>query len=79
MKLLTIRDLHIQTGHWVRKAQRSGVPLVITDRGRPVAALTAYDASKRPRGLPKRSALKQRLPRIRVDSAATVSDMRERS
>jgi prevent-host-death family protein len=79
MKALTIRELHIQTGHWVRKAQTSAVPIVITDRGRPVATLSAYDASRKPQPLPKRAYLKQRLPKINVDSAEVVSDMRDRS
>jgi prevent-host-death family protein len=42
MRKITIRDLHIKTGEWVRKAA-SGDGVVITDRGRPVATLTALD------------------------------------
>jgi prevent-host-death family protein len=69
----------MKTGQWVRKAQGSGLPIVITDRGRPVATLAPYDASTRPRPLPKRSSLKKRLPKVDVDSAVIVSDMRDRS
>jgi len=38
MRKITIRDLHIKTGEWVRKAA-SGDTVVITDRGQPVAPL----------------------------------------
>jgi prevent-host-death family protein len=38
MKTISIRDLHMDTGGWVRRAARGG-PIVVTDRGRRVAAL----------------------------------------
>jgi len=37
MKQVSIRDLHQKTGYWVRLASRQ--PIVVTDRGRPVATL----------------------------------------
>ncbi len=40
MKSITIRELHQQTGRWVR--QRSVKKLVITDRGKPTALLIPY-------------------------------------
>ena len=36
---ITIKELHATTGDHVRKAGSSRVPVVITDRGRPVAVL----------------------------------------
>lgn len=38
MKSITIRQLHEQTGRWVRRAAALG-ELHVTDRGRPVARL----------------------------------------
>lgn len=38
---LTIKQLHAQTGVHVRKAGASRAPVIITDRGQPVAALTS--------------------------------------
>lgn len=40
MKTISLRELHESTGTWVREAARIG-PLVITDRGKPVARLEA--------------------------------------
>ena len=79
MPRLSIRELHMQTGHWVRKAQRSAVPIVITDRGRPIATLAPFDASRQPRPLPPRALLEKPLPKIDADSAEIVADMRDRS
>ena len=38
MEHIGIRDLHLKTGEWVRRAA-VGEGVVITDRGRPLAAL----------------------------------------
>ncbi len=78
MRTLTVRDLHLKTGHWVRAAQRGGAAIVITERGRPVATLSAYDATRHARPLPPRSGLKRPLPKIAVDSSTVVSAMRDR-
>jgi len=40
MKTVSLRELHEATGTWVRKAVRLGA-ITITDRGRPVARITA--------------------------------------
>jgi prevent-host-death family protein len=79
MKRLSIRELHVQTGQWVRKAGRSKTPIVITDRGRPVAVLAPYEPVAKRRPLPRRADLVLRLPRVDIDSAAIVSEMRDRS
>src|SRR3954463_13130768 len=44
MKTISIRELHLNTGRWVRHAASRG-PIVVTDRGRRVAALQPFDAS----------------------------------
>jgi len=38
MKQIRIRDLHMKTGEWVRRAAR-GEGVVITERGRPATSL----------------------------------------
>jgi prevent-host-death family protein len=43
MKTISIRELHLKTGQWVRHAASRG-PIVVTDRGRRVAALQPFDA-----------------------------------
>ena len=37
MKTITIRELHMHTGKWVRNVSE---PVIITDQGRPVASLS---------------------------------------
>jgi antitoxin (DNA-binding transcriptional repressor) of toxin-antitoxin stability system len=77
MATITIRELHLNTGRWVRKAA-AGEAVVVTDRGRQVATLRAIDASPPGRPLPDREARIRRRSRIRVDSARYVSEMRNR-
>ncbi|MFZ4597714.1 MAG: type II toxin-antitoxin system Phd/YefM family antitoxin [Terrimicrobiaceae bacterium] len=36
MKTVSIRELHMHTGQWVRNVSE---PIIITDQGRPVASL----------------------------------------
>jgi prevent-host-death family protein len=55
MKTISIRELHMKTGRWVRHAASQG-PIVVTDRGRRVAALQPFDASVTGRPLPNREA-----------------------
>ncbi|MBV9342773.1 MAG: type II toxin-antitoxin system prevent-host-death family antitoxin [Acidobacteria bacterium] len=43
MKTITIRELHLETGRWVRRVA-TGEVIVVTDRGRRVAALHLFDA-----------------------------------
>ena len=42
MGKVSIRELHFRTGEWVRRASAEG-PVVVTDRGRPVATLVPYE------------------------------------
>src|SRR5438067_11501522 len=55
MKTISIRELHLKTGQWVRHAASRG-PIVVTDRGRRVAALQPFDASVTSRPLLNREA-----------------------
>lgn len=78
MKTISIRELHGNTGGWVRYAATNG-PVVVTDRGRRVAALQAFKASLLGKPLPDREAKIRKRSRIRVDSAVYQSGMRERA
>jgi prevent-host-death family protein len=77
MRAISIRELHLATGRWVRRAGARDA-VVITDRGRPVATLVPYQGSHSRRGLPDREKEIRKLPRLPVDSGDIVSEMRER-
>lgn len=53
MRRISIRELHLDTGGWVRRAAALG-SVVITDRGRPVAELHPHEPAGKP--LPDREA-----------------------
>ena len=76
MKTISIRQLHLKTGWWVRHAA-SGGPIVVTDRGRRVAALQPFDASVTRRPLPNREAAIRKRSKVRVDSVVYQSELRE--
>ena len=79
MKRIGIRELHLKTGKWVRRAAL-GKGVVITDRGRPVAFLLPVrpgDLStpfRERRTSPEFDAL----PPVRGDSGGYVSEDRDR-
>jgi antitoxin (DNA-binding transcriptional repressor) of toxin-antitoxin stability system len=75
MKTITIRELHLKTGRWVRHAAIHG-PVVVTDRGRRVAALQPFDAATTRRPLPDRETVIRKRSRIPVDSAVYVGEDR---
>jgi antitoxin (DNA-binding transcriptional repressor) of toxin-antitoxin stability system len=76
MKTISIRELHLKTGWWVRHAASRG-PIVVTDRGRRVAALQPFDASVMSRPLPNREAAIRKRSKVPVDSAVYQSELRE--
>lgn len=77
MTTITVRELHINTGRWIRRAA-DGEPVIVTERGRRVAALRAIDASPPGRPLPNRETRIRKRSRITVDSVRYVSEMRSR-
>lgn len=77
MRTITIRELHMKTGRWVRHAAANG-PVTITDRGRRVATLRPAEQVIVGRPLPDREAKILRQSRIPVDSSVYVSEMRNR-
>ena len=76
MKTISIRELHLQTGRWVRHAASRG-PIVVTDRGRRVAALQPFDASMTGRPLPNREAAIRKRSEVPFDSVVYQSELRE--
>jgi prevent-host-death family protein len=46
MTTISIRELHERTGAWVRQAAQLG-PIIVTERGRPIARLEAVEAPVR--------------------------------
>ena len=76
MKTISIRELHLKTGRWVRHAASRGL-IVVTDRGRRVAALQPFDASVTGRPLPNREAAIRKRSKVPVDSAVYQSELRE--
>ena len=76
MKTISIRELHLKTGRWVRHAVTRG-PIVVADRGRSVAALQPFDPSVIGRPLPNREAAIRKRSKVPVDSALYVSKLRE--
>ena len=76
VKTISIRELHLKTGQWVRHAASRG-PILVTDRGRRVAALQPFDASMTGRPLPNREAAIRKRSKVPVDSAVYQSELRE--
>ena len=75
MKTISIRELHLQTGRWVRHAASRG-PVVVTDRGRRVAALQPLDLTSAGRPLPHREEAIRKRSRIAVDSVVYQAETR---
>jgi antitoxin (DNA-binding transcriptional repressor) of toxin-antitoxin stability system len=46
MKTISIRELHLKTGTWVKRAGELG-SIIVTERGRPVARLEALVEGRR--------------------------------
>jgi prevent-host-death family protein len=76
MKTISIRELHLETGRWVRRAAGRG-PIVVTDRGRRIAALQPFDASMAARPLPDRESVIRKRSRVPVDSVVYQAALRE--
>ena len=76
MKTISIRELHLETGRWVRHAATRG-SIVVTDRGRRVAALQPFDASVTARPLPNREVAIRKRSKVPVDSVVYQSELRE--
>jgi antitoxin (DNA-binding transcriptional repressor) of toxin-antitoxin stability system len=80
MVQITIRDLHMKTGEWVRKAARAG-GIVVMDRRRPVAKLVSFTPEDQGKPFADRCLIKgfAELPKSSHDSTRYLSEDRERA
>ena len=80
MVQITIRDLHMKTGDWVRKAAHFG-NIVVMDRSRPVAKLVPFTPEDEGTSFADRPLVKGflALPKSRNDSTLHLSEDRERA
>jgi len=76
MKQISISELQSDAGRWIRRAAIEK-QIVITDQGRPVAALIPFWPSQSGKPLPNREERISRRSHITVDSAVYLSDMRD--
>jgi antitoxin (DNA-binding transcriptional repressor) of toxin-antitoxin stability system len=77
MTIISIRELHLETGRWVRRAA-AGEAVIVTDRGRRVASLAPFEPSMLGRPLPNREERIRTRSRLTVDSTDVISEMRDR-
>ena len=80
MKEISIRELHLETGPWVRAAHK-GTPVVIKDRGRPVATLVPFAPEHGATPFAERILVKgfAELPPTKGDCTESISDDRNRA
>jgi len=77
---ITIRDLHMKTGEWIRKAGQSE-GIVVLDRKQPVARIIAYSESDRGLSFSQRAHVKgfEDIRGCESDSSAFISEDRDRA
>ncbi len=76
MNTITLKQLHQHTGRYARAAREE--PCLVTDRGHPVAMLTAPVTALLEKRLPRRFSLDAAVvPKRRLDSTAAVSANRD--
>ena len=74
MKTISIKQLHAQTGRWVRAARTS--PVIVTDHGEEVAVLNSREKSDLPRPVFTLAGRKPR-PKVSGDSTVLISEDRD--
>ena len=74
MKVISIKQLHAETGRWVRAARKQTI--VVTDRGEKVAALKPHVEEESPRPVFTGRDW-SKLPSSPVDSTAFISEERD--
>jgi antitoxin (DNA-binding transcriptional repressor) of toxin-antitoxin stability system len=79
MVRITIRDLHMKTGEWVRKAAHGGI--VVMERRRPIAKLVPLMPEDQGGAFAGRPLVKgfSALPKSSHDSARHLAEDRERA
>lgn len=80
MVQISIRELHMKTGEWVRKAAHAG-SIVVMDRSQPVAKLVPFAPEDQGKAFADRPLAKgfSGLPKMRHDSTRYLSQDRERA
>lgn len=80
MKEISIRDLHLKTGEWVRKVG-SERKIIITERGEPIATLVPFEPAHKGTPFIKRYLVPgfAKLPQIDHDSTLYISIDRDRA
>lgn len=80
MVQITIRDLHMKTGEWVRKAA-DAESIVVMDRRRPVAKLVPFTPEDQGMPFRERPLVKgfSSLPKLPHDSTVFLSEDRDRA
>jgi len=74
VKTISIKQLHAETGRWVRAARKQ--PLIVTDRGEKIASLQAHVPTDPPR--PAYTGRDwSKLPQINFDSTGMISADRD--
>lgn len=79
MKRVSIRDLHLHTGRWIRGVAEHH-RILVTDRGRPVAEIIPYEEKETTVSFSDRreSSEFQELPQVPGDAAEDVGADRHR-
>jgi len=80
MKVISIRDLHLKTGEWVRRVGLER-KIIVTERGQPVATLIPFEPPHRGTPFLKRKLVRgfAALPAIEHDSTQDISIDRDRA
>ena len=80
MVKITIRELHMKTGEWVRKAADAGT-VVVSDRGRPVAKLVGFTSEDQTTSFAQRELVKgfSAMRKIKHDSGTYLAEDRARA
>lgn len=81
MKTISIKDLHDQTGHWLRRVRVDG-EIVVTERGTPVARMVPPARSTTSNPFSRRKLLRgvaklMQRPIGGPDSAEVIASMRD--
>jgi antitoxin (DNA-binding transcriptional repressor) of toxin-antitoxin stability system len=74
VKTISIKQLHAETGRWVRAAKKE--PIIVTDRGEKVATLQPHVEENRPAPVFSLNARRAR-PKSPVDSTIFISEERD--
>ncbi|MDD2765547.1 MAG: hypothetical protein PHE83_16415 [Opitutaceae bacterium] len=75
MRIISIKQLHAETGRWVRAARKQSI--VVTDRGAKIATIQPHEASARPRAVLDPDRRRAWMPVSSVDSTVFISEDRD--